>query len=186
MARSADPQYLGRMLATLLAASLAPVLLQPEMVTQTARGFSFEAGLRERILAKHAPGDGGVIRLALPIVGAADGAGEVVVELRRFAAVSEDVRVELGAMKRVGSANLSALLCEVVHLEGTVVGAPQASCYLALGSTGVAGWIDLGAGRGQFTLRSTVGDDRGRHAGAVEFVRSSGTAAPEVPERNLI
>ena len=169
------------MLATLLAASLAPVLLQPELVTPTARGFTFEEGLRERILAKHAPGDGGVIRLVLPIAGAADGVGEVVVELRRFAAVAEDLRVELGAMKRIGSANLSALLGEVVHLEGAVVGAPQGSCYLALGSTGVAGWLDLGAGGGQFTLRSTVGDDRGLHAGAVEFVRSSGTAAPEVP-----
>ncbi len=178
------PQYLGVMLSSILAASLATVLLQPEAVAprlaagaSVTRGFDLDALLREEILAARGKGEARAMRVMVPLALE----GDIALELRPFSAVSEGLRVELGAMKRAGSADLAALVREVVHLEGTVVGLPNSSCYLALGSTGVAGWVDLGAGGGRFTLRSTVGDDRGLHAGAVEFVRSAGTAAPDVP-----
>jgi len=184
------------MLGCLLAAALAPVLLEPAReapiaaarsaqatldellrVRRAPRGFTMHAGLREALLAGRVPGDSRPIRLTLPV----GGVGDVTLELRSFAAVSPDLRVELGSMKRRGSQQLAARLREVVHLEGRAVGSPDSSCYIALGATGVAGWLDLGAGGGRFTLRSTVGDERGLHAGAVEFVRSAGTAAPDVP-----
>ncbi len=190
-------RYLDPMLGCLLAASLVPVLLAPSAratpradspdvrasladsarVERAPRGFTIHGRLREALLAEREPGDARPIQLTLPVAGI----GDVTLELRRFAGVSQDLRVELGAMKRGGSPQLAARLREVVHLEGTVVGSPNSSCYIALGATGVAGWLDLGADGGRFTVGSAVGDERGLHAGAVEFVRSAGTAAPDVP-----
>jgi hypothetical protein len=89
--------------------------------------------------------------------------------------------VETGAAKRVPASSLAATLQRVAHFEGSVDGVEGSSCYLAFGATGAAGWIDLGGGRGTFTLRRVASDAPGLCAGTVEFVRSSGTSAPDVP-----
>ena len=108
---------------------------------------------------------------------------EVRLSLRRFHPVSRDARVEVGLAKRGCAPNLASVLREVVHFEGSVEGWPRSSCYVAVGSTGVSAWIDLGDGRGTFTLRGAGPDPdaEGLIDGPSEFVRTNGTSAPEVP-----
>jgi hypothetical protein len=110
-------------------------------------------------------------------------AGELTLSLRRFEAVTVDATVELGTRTRSPQAALSEALRGVVHFEGSVDGHAGSSCYLAFGATGASGWIDLGDGGGQFTLRGAgdAGDRIGLIAGLSEFVRTNGTSAPEVP-----
>ena len=110
-------------------------------------------------------------------------AGELTLSLRRFEAVTVDATVELGTRTRSPQAALAEALRGVVHFEGSVDGHAGSSCYLAFGATGASGWIDLGDGGGQFTLRGAgdAGDRIGLIAGLSEFVRTNGTSAPEVP-----
>lgn len=110
-------------------------------------------------------------------------AGDLTLSLRRFEAVALDAEVEVGAAKRIPQAALSAALRGVAHFDGTVEGYPGSSCYLAVGGSGVAGWIDLGDDRGHFTLcgAGPQADRVGLISGDAEYVRTNGTSAPEVP-----
>ena len=136
-------------------------------------GFRFAAGLHAALVAH----DVRAARIELPL----PGIGERSLTLTRFEAVSPDATVEVGVGRRVPSSALQHALHSVVHFEGSVEGVEGSSCYLAFGATGAAGWIDLGGGRGSFTLRRVASDAPGLCAGTVEFVRSAGTSAPDVP-----
>ena len=110
-------------------------------------------------------------------------AGEVRLALREFHAVADDARVETGNGKRGAMPDLGAALRGVAHFEGSVEGWPHSSCYIAVSSTGVSAWIDLGDGQGTYTLRGAGpdADGVGLIEGASEFVRTNGTSAPDVP-----
>ena len=140
-----------------------------------AAHFAFVPGLHAA-LAVHRPARA---TLVLPVATV----GDVTLSLRRFEAVTLDAMVEIGSRKRAPQPELTAALRGVVHFEGSVEGYPHSSCYLAFGATGASGWINLGDGQGQFTLRGMGedGDRVGLMAGALEFVRTNGTSAPEVP-----
>lgn len=142
-------------------------------VERDASGFRFASSLHTALRES-------AVDRASVVVPVAD-LGEVRLRLRRFEAVAPEARVERGVGKRTVAEPLGVALRGVVHFEGTVEGHPNSSCYLAVGTTGVAGWIHLGTGDGQFTLRRVASTEPGLCAGAVEFVRSSGTGAPEVP-----
>ena len=115
--------------------------------------------------------------------------GDVQLSLRRFYAVSRDARVELMGSPTVPlrktsrASELSSVLQGVVHFDGRVEGYPNSSCYVAIGDTGIAAWIDLGDGRGHYTLRGrgALADTTGLVSGEAGFVRTNGTSAPEVP-----
>ncbi len=77
--------------------------------------------------------------------------------------------------------SLTAVLHDVVHLNGTVVGHESSSAYVAVGRTGIAALLDLGHGQGLYALRRIHDDTPGLCSGALEFVRVNGTSAPEVP-----
>ena len=117
------------------------------------------------------------VRIEIPLAGL----GLHALELRRVRGVSDDAFVETGVSKRARRDELTDALRGVVHFAGSVAGVPDSSAYLAVGSTGVAAIVDLGAGQGAFTLRRIAGDAPGLCAGRCEFVRSSGTSAPDVP-----
>jgi hypothetical protein len=136
-------------------------------------GFRFADGLHAAIVARD-------LQSAVVEVPVAD-IGAVRLRVTRFVAVGPDAMVETGCAKRVPSSSLAATLQRVAHFEGSVDGVEGSSSYLAFGATGAAGWIDLGGGRGTFTLRRVASDAPGLCAGTVEFVRSSGTSAPDVP-----
>jgi len=157
--------------ASLHATEPAPV--PARWAVAEAGGFRFADGLASAI------GAHGVreARVAVPL----EGAGEVVLVLRRFEPVAADARVETGSGKRTPERKLSSALRGVTHFEGRVEGVASSSCYLAFGTTGAAGWVHLGSGAGEFTLRRVGSDAPGLCAGRVEFVRSAGTSAPEVP-----
>ncbi|MFM1804296.1 MAG: hypothetical protein RL136_1175 [Planctomycetota bacterium] len=169
--------------ASLLTAPPAKPLTQPTplrampalpsaWVTPVGAGFRFAEGLHAAIAA-HDVRDTVIV---VPI----EGVGDKRLRLRRFNGVALDARVEVGATKRAERAELSAALHGVAHFEGTVDGSETGSCYIAFGATGAAGWIDLGD-EGSFALRRVSSDAPGLCAGEVEFVRSAGTSAPDVP-----
>ena len=135
--------------------------------------FQFAAGLHDALVARDVHAAKVVVELP--------GEGQVRLALTRFLAAAPDARVEVGVHERVDAKELSAALRGVVHFEGTVEGREGSSCYIAVGQTGVAGWVQLGSDGGQFTLRRVGSDSPGLCAGMVEFVRSSGTSAPDVP-----
>lgn len=157
--------------APLKAHSAAPV--PARWIDGGEAGFRFAAGLHAALVAH----DVRAARIELPL----PGIGERSLTLTRFEAVSPDATVEVGVGRRVPSSALQHALHSVVHFEGSVEGVEGSSCYLAFGATGAAGWIDLGGGRGSFTLRRVASDAPGLCAGTVEFVRSAGTSAPDVP-----
>jgi hypothetical protein len=107
--------------------------------------------------------------------------GTLTLDLRPMTAVAHDAVVELGSTARRGSDELTATLHGVLHFHGTVIGHPNSSAYVGVGTTGIAATIDLGHGGGTWTLRRVGSDAPGLCSGPVEFVRSMGTAAPEVP-----
>ncbi len=174
---------LGEHAVARLASTKAPRAAQlPQRWFEVAgEGFRFAPDLHEALRAAH-PLD---LAIELPVAQL----GEVRLSLHRFQPVSLDARVEVGVGKRVNDATLTRMLREVHHFEGTLVGYAHSSCYLAFGATGAAGWIDLGEGRGRFTLRregsdaagDAAGDATGLCAGTVAFVRSTGNSAPDVP-----
>jgi hypothetical protein len=153
-------------------AAAVPPVQSGAWTTPVAEGFRFVDGLHEGL---HGAADGRFVA-RLPVDGR-----ELVVRLRPFRACASDVVVEVGAAKRRPAPELSAALAAIVHLEGEVEGFAGSSCYLAFAPTGHAGWIELGDGRGHFTLRRVGSDAPGLCAGPCEFVRTSGTSAPDVP-----
>ena len=169
----------------LVVSAPTPAAIPAEWTCVAAGGFEFVPELHAALVGAEAVGTSGLKhRVAVPL----RDAGEVVLELVSFRPTAGDARVEIGAAKRgpltAVSSGLSATARQVAHFEGRVAGRAGSSCYLAVGSTGVAGWVELGDGQGQFTLRRVAGGDAfsaGLCAGTVEFVRSSGTSAPEVP-----
>ncbi|MBU6209276.1 MAG: zinc-dependent metalloprotease [Planctomycetes bacterium] len=118
-----------------------------------------------------------VLRADLPV----GSLGTLALELRPMPAIALDARVEIGASARHRDQALTEALLETVHLHGSVVGHPHSNVYVGLGSTGIAATIDLGASQGTWTLRRVGSDAPGLCSGPVEFVRSMGTSAPEVP-----
>ncbi len=136
-------------------------------------GFRFVDGLHLAVVANDVRGSKLVVEL--PEV------GEVRLVLTRFEAVAPDARVETGTAARAQSLELARSLRGVAHFEGAVAGYPHSSCYIAFGATGAAGWINLGEPGSLFTLRRVGSAEAGLCAGTLEFVRSSGTSAPEVP-----
>ena len=136
-------------------------------------GFRFAAGLHPALVANDVRRSKLVVEL--PEV------GEVRLSLTRFEAVAPDARVETGIAARAQSLELAQSLRGVAHFEGAVAGYPNSSCYIAFGATGAAGWINLGEPGSLFTLRRVGSAEAGLCAGTLEFVRSSGTSAPEVP-----
>ena len=107
--------------------------------------------------------------------------GTLALDLRPMPAIARDAFVEVGAAERMRDHALTGALLDTVHLQGTVIGHPHSSVYVGIGSTGIAATIDLGAGQGTWTLRRSGSDAPGLCAGPVEFVRTAGTSAPEVP-----
>ncbi len=146
-------------------------------VSTVGGGFRFVDGLHAALRAN----DTRAATVLLPV----GELGELRVRLHRFEGASLDARVEVGAGvglgKRVASTELTSALRGIVHFDGAVDGYPHSSCYLAFGTTGAAGWIDLGEGQGRFTLRRVASEAPGLCAGECEFVRSSGNSAPDVP-----
>ena len=122
--------------------------------------------------SKHAP-----LQVDLP----AGRLGTLTLELRPMHAVARDAIVELGSTARRRDDALTAVVQGVIHLHGTILGHPNSSAYVGVGTTGIAATVDLGSGRGTWTLRRVGSDAPGLCSGPVEFVRSMGTAAPEVP-----
>ncbi len=118
-----------------------------------------------------------VLRADLPV----GPLGTLALELRPMPAIAHDALVEIGSAARRLDAALTSALRDTMHLQGTVIGHPQSSAYVGIGSTGIAATIDLGAGQGTWTLRRSGSDAPGLCTGPVEFVRSMGTSAPEVP-----
>ncbi|MEY3142782.1 MAG: hypothetical protein RLY21_1275 [Planctomycetota bacterium] len=158
------------------AVSSAPAVAPPKSwLVATGNRISFAPGLHEALRTS----EPSRATLVVPIAGI----GEIRLSLRRFHAVASDARVELGTSRRTPSAVLTAALRGVVHFDGSVDGYPGSSCYLAFGATGVAGWIDLGDGRGHFTLQGAgdTADRIGLISGDSAFVRTNGTSAPDVP-----
>jgi hypothetical protein len=161
-------------------ARVAAPALPAEWVVPTAGGFRMADGLHAALRAH----DAAEATLVVPVAEI----GEVRLRLRRFTGVAPSVRVEVGSTKRVASAELTEALRGVAHFEGvveSVAGNDQAlagsSCYLGIGATGAAGWINLGSSDGHFMLRRVGSDAPGLCAGEVAFVRTSGTAAPDAP-----
>jgi len=107
--------------------------------------------------------------------------GTLAVELRAMPAVAHDAVVEVGSSTRQQHGGLTTVLHDIVHLQGSVIGHAHSSVYIGVGTTGIAVTIDLGAGQGLWTLRRAGSDAPGLCSGPVEFVRSAGTSAPEVP-----
>ena len=107
--------------------------------------------------------------------------GTIALELRPMPAVATDAVVHVGSATRHRDDALTATLHGVIHLQGSVVGHPHSNVYVGIGSTGIAATIDLGASQGTWTLRRAGSDTPGLCSGPVEFVRSVGTSAPEVP-----
>ncbi|MFM7051783.1 MAG: M12 family metallo-peptidase [Planctomycetota bacterium] len=173
----------------------APVAMPSRWTRAAVGGFEFVPELHAALVGANAAETSGLkYRVAVPLEEEGQSVREevvreeVVLELVSFRPVAGDARVEIGTAKRgplsAVSSELSAAARQVVHFEGRVAGRAGSSCYLAVGATGVAGWVQLGDGQGQFTLRRAAGGGQpvaGMCAGAVEFVRSSGTSAPEVP-----
>ena len=159
--------------AKVAAISAARPQVPQRWVEPAPGGFRFAAGLHQALRANEVHAAKLVVEL--PQV------GEVRLALTRFEAVSPTAIVETGVGARISSTALAATLRQVLHFEGSVEGYPRSSCYLALGATGAAGWVNLGEPGAQFTLRRVASAEPGLCAGAVEFVRSSGTSAPDVP-----
>ena len=155
--------------------------LPAEWIVPTARGFRLADGLHAALRAH----DATEASIVVPV----EGIGQVRLRLTRFVGVTPGMRVEVGSLKPVASAELTDALRGVVHFEGVVEsidggGAERlqgSSCYLGIGATGAAAWINLGSGDGHFMLRSVGSDAPGLCAGEVAFVRTSGTAAPDAP-----
>ena len=118
-----------------------------------------------------------IAELTIPV----QGVGPIHLELKAFRAVTLDARVEVGSNKRELSQPSTDALHGLVHFEGAVDGYAHSSCYLAVGTTGVAGWIDLGDSNGHYTMRRVGDETPGLCAGTCEFVRSIGSGAPDVP-----
>ena len=120
------------------------------------------------------PADGGVARVLLP------GVGDVSLTLRPIPVVAPDAVVEVGSMKRSLDEDLTRALHGVAHFEGVVEGIDHSRVFVAVGTTGVAAMIDLGAGVGLFGLRALDDAAAGLCAGPSSFVRIAGAADPEV------
>ncbi len=190
------------LMALLGASELKPVLIAPRAATsatrltsarptiaalpsewfvQRDRGFELAPALHDAVRAASNTHDSLTARVQVAVADL----GMVTLTLRRFRAVTDDARVECGTSKRAPSAGLTNALHGVVHFEGSVEGVDHSSVYLGIGATGVNAIIDLGEGRGLFTMRrinaETASSSAGLCAGPCEFVRSSGTSAPDVP-----
>jgi hypothetical protein len=169
---------LGLAFAAPPAKTVAPLaaptpVLPTRWVEPAAAGFRFADGL-------HAALQSNDVQAASLTVGL-PGHGDVRLNLTRFEPVAPDARVEVGVDTRAPSKALSEALRGVVHFQGTVAGADHSSCYIAFGTTGAAGWINLGEPGELYTMRRVGSDEAGLCAGTLEFVRSSGTSAPDVP-----
>ena len=173
------------LMALLAAPEIKPTLIAPraeraevaalptEWFVGHDRGFEIAASLHSALLAHET-------ERARVQISVAD-LGLVTLSLHRVRAVTSDARVESGVSKRALSATLTNALHGVVHFEGSVEGVDHSSVYLGIGTTGVNAIIDLGEGRGLFTMRRINNESSGLCAGLCEFVRSSGTSAPDVP-----
>jgi len=151
----------------------APAPMPSAWTAPAADGFRFSDGLHGALRAHEVR----QARVSVPLAGH----GEVTLVLRRFEPVTTDARVELGSGTRTVAPALSATLRNIVHFEGSVEGHDRGSCYIAFGESGAAGWVHLGTGEGEFTLRRVASEAPGLCAGTLEFVRSVGTSAPAVP-----
>lgn len=163
-------------------ASRLPMLDPSQWIARGRDSFAFHPLLHASIRAH----DVREARVVVPL-GHARGLPrqEVELALARFEPTSADCRVEVGSRRREADAALAAAVRGIVHFEGTVAGVAGSSCYLAFGSTGAAGWVDLGPSGGHFILRAAEpggrNEARGLVRGALEFVEASGTSAPDVP-----
>ena len=130
---------------------------------------------RERVLADSTGKDAGTRALdRATFAGVRAGGRELLLDVERFDLVAPGALLTVGRERRAAEIDLSL----VALYRGTVLGDLDAHVFLAIGTRGVLGQIDLGAGEGRWVIGPRGPERRGLAARDLAVVEVAGFGAP--------